>query len=473
MAERNPQSGFAIRKTLFVWFAMAIILVVASMLYIGSTGRPRFIDRNLLPSEKALSVYEIATSHFKNTTQFQSNNCNPEDAILKLYMYDLPPEFHFGLLDWKPEGDSVWPNLHRKIPNYPGGLNLQHSIEYWLTLDLLSSTDPTRPNPCTAVRVTDPNQADLIFVPFFSSVSYNRYSKVIPPEKISLNKKLQQNLVKYLTSREEYKRSNGRDHVILAHHPNSMLDARSVLFPCVFILSDFGRYNPNVANLEKDIIAPYRHLAKTNINDSAGFDDQPTFLYFRGAIYRKEGGNIRQELYYLLRNEKDVEFGFGSIQANGINKASQGMHGSKFCLNIAGDTPSSNRLFDAIVSHCVPVIISDDIELPFEDFLDYSEFCIFVRAADAIKEGYLMGLLKGVGKERWTAMWERLKEVDRYFEYRYPSVRDDAVQMIWKALARKVPAIRLKVNRLRRYQRFGRGLKESADDGNFPIISGF
>lgn len=168
-----------------------------------------------------------------------------------------------------------------------------------------------------------------------------------------------------------------------------------------------------------------------------------------------------------------MEFAFGSIQANGINKASQGMHGSKFCLNIAGDTPSSNRLFDAIVSHCVPVIISDDIELPFEDVLDYSEFCIFVRAADATKEGYLMGLLKGIGKERWSVMWERLKEVDKYFEYRYPSKSDDAVQMIWKALARKVPAIRLKVNRLRRYQRFGRALRQSGGDGKIPVIDGF
>jgi Exostosin family len=186
-----------------------------------------------------------------------------------------------------------------------------------------------------------------------------------------------------------------------------------------------------------------------------------------------QGGNIRQELYYLLRNEEDVEFAFGSIQANGINKASQGMHGSKFCLNIAGDTPSSNRLFDAIVSHCVPVIISDEIELPFEDVLDYSEFCIFVRAADAIKEGYLMGLLKGIGKEMWTAMWGRLKEIDKYFEYQYPSEKDDAVQMIWQALARKVPAIRLKVNRLRRYQRFERALREGGADSNFPVIDGF
>lgn len=44
---------------------------------------------------------------------------------------------------------------------------------------------------------------------------------------------------------------------------------------------------------------------------------------------------------------------------------------STFCLNPAGDTPSSARLFDAIVSGCIPVIVSDELELPFEGILDY------------------------------------------------------------------------------------------------------
>ena len=61
-----------------------------------------------------------------------------------------------------------------------------------------------------------------------------------------------------------------------------------------------------------------------------------------------------------------------SVAGNGIEQATQGMRSSKFCLNIAGDTPSSNRLFDSIVSHCVPVTISDEIELQFEDVIDYS-----------------------------------------------------------------------------------------------------
>ena len=117
------------------------------------------------------------------------------------------------------------------------------------------------------------------------------------------------------------------------------------------------------------------------------------------------------------------------------------MGSSKFCLNIAGDTPSSNRLFDAIASHCVPVIISDDIELPFEDVMDYSDFSVFVWASDAVKKGFLLNLLRGIKRYEWTKMWERLKEVACHFEYQYPSQPGDAVDMIWQAIARKRSAV--------------------------------
>lgn len=167
-----------------------------------------------------------------------------------------------------------------------------------------------------------------------------------------------------------------------------------------------------------------------------------------------QGGAIRQELYYLLRDEKDVHFTFGSVRGNGINGASEGMASSKFCLNIAGDTPSSNRLFDAIVSHCLPVIISDEIELPFEDVLDYSEFCIFVRASDAVKSGFLLNLLRGIKREKWTKMWERLKEIAHHFEYQYPSQPGDAVDMIWGAVSRKISSIQNNLYRKNRYRRY-------------------
>ncbi|KAH1107658.1 hypothetical protein J1N35_011426 [Gossypium stocksii] len=386
-------------------------------------------------------------------------SCDTNQALLRVYMYDLPSEFHFGLLGWKGKLNQVWPEVNdpSRIPSYPGGLNLQHSIEYWLTLDLLSSDTPNVVRPCAAIRVTNSSQADIIFVPFFASLSYNRHSKLRGKEKVSVNKMLQNKLVKFLTAQNEWKRFGGKDHVIVAHHPNSMLDARGKLGSAMFVLADFGRYPSEIANIEKDIIAPYRHVVRTILSaDSAPFDKRPILVFFQGAIYRKDGGAIRQELYYLLKDEKDVHFAFGTIQGNGVNQAGHGMASSKFCLNIAGDTPSSNRLFDAIVSHCVPVIVSDEIELPFEDVIDYSEICIFVRASDAVKKGYLLNLLRGISREQWTKMWEKLKVTVRHFQYQYPSQPCDAVDMIWEAVARKVPMVQLKTHRENRYRRWER-----------------
>lgn len=127
------------------------------------------------------------------------------------------------------------------------------------------------------------------------------------------------------------------------------------------------------------------------------------------------------------------------------------MRSSKFCLNIEGDTPSSNRLFDAIASHCVPVIISDNIELPYEDVLDYSQFCIFIRTKDALTNKFLINYIRSIQEDEWTRMWRRLKEVKKHYEFQYPSKQGDAVQMIWQAVARKVPTIARKVHKSRRF----------------------
>ncbi|XP_068660179.1 probable arabinosyltransferase ARAD1 [Aristolochia californica] len=461
------------RNSLFCLVTITMFVVSSFFFCLHTTVRPNFIDRNFFPGSKLNALTDRWTVPLREEGKFEQSivtpspassrqsrtgvqntqKCNPDKALLKVYMYDLPPEFHFGLLDWEDKEQRIWPDIRGKLPDYPGGLNLQHSIEYWLTLDLLSSRLPDRSSPCIAVRVDNSSEADVVFVPFFSSLCYNRFSKATPRKK-SKNKLLQEKLVAYLMEQEEWKRTGGRDHIVLAHHPNSMLDARMSLWPAIFILADFGRYPLNIANVVKDVIAPYKHMIRTFVNDSAGFDSRPTLLYFQGAIYRKDGGIVRQELFYLLKDDKDVHFSFGSVLRNGVSEASRGMHGSKFCLNIAGDTPSSNRLFDAIVSHCVPVIISDDIELPYEDVLDYSEFCIFVRTSDAVKEGFLIKLIRSIGKEEWTRMWKRMKEIEHYFEFQYPSQEDDAVQMIWKAVARKVSGVKLMVHKMRRYAQY-------------------
>ena len=85
-----------------------------------------------------------------------------------------------------------------------------------------------------------------------------------------------------------------------------------------------------------------------------------------------------------LKSAEDIVIEEGSAGAQGKAAAQDGMRKSLFCLSPAGDTPSSARLFDAIVSGCIPVIISDELELPFEGILDYREVNMVIQTAFSI-----------------------------------------------------------------------------------------
>lgn len=306
--ERNTVNLHSIgsikRRPMFCSFSLVTLLCFASwFLILGTTNRPISHHYESLPNTTIMSTADfnkhIQFSSRDSSSLFSSHRrCDPTKATLKVFMYDLPPEFHFGLLGWKPERDNqIWPDVASQTPHHPGGLNLQHSVEYWLTLDLLSSTYPQRNEPCTAVRVENSQEADVLFVPFFSSLSYNRHSTLISSGIVTRNQLLQEKMVEFLMVQEEWKRSGGYDHIILAHHPNSMFDVRMKLWPCMFILSDFGRYPPNVANVNKDIIAPYKHMIKQFINDSTRYDDRPILLFFQGAIQRKDVSETKSDDY--------------------------------------------------------------------------------------------------------------------------------------------------------------------------------
>jgi hypothetical protein len=395
--------------------------------------------------------------------------CDASSAELLIFMYDLPSEFHYGMItSSRPAGHANFPHNASDIPSYPGGQVYQrHSAEFWLTNDVLTSNMPDRRTPCTAFRVEDWQSADVVFVPFFASLSYNRYSSVgakpreLQKQQNNRDLELQQKLVRYLKMQPAWQASGGSDHVIVAHHPNSMQHVirSDVLHSAMFVVADFSRYESSanhVANvIDKDVVAPYKHVIPSYLDHdrNTSFHDRTTLLFFQGALVTKEGGIIRQKLYEILKEEPGVHFETGNTQSNGFHSATQGMRLSKFCLHLAGDMPSSNHLFDAIASHCVPVVISDKIELPFEEQLDYTEFCLFVKSTDAVQKGFVVELLRSVHRTEWTKMWNRLHQVDLHFRYQHPTQPDDAVNMVWKSISHKVPSVKFLLHKRNRYKR--------------------
>ncbi|CAL1402429.1 unnamed protein product [Linum trigynum] len=360
---------------------------------------------------------------------------------IKVYMYNLPRQFTAGIIE---EFARARGSTDVSKSWYPGH---QHMGEWHLLADLNRTDEDRVGSP--VVRVADPDEAELFYVPFLSSLSLlvnvNR-RLAVADDQVYSDEKMQEELVQWLEQQEYWRRNNGRDHVIAAGDPNALNRVMERVKNSVLLLSDFGRVRPDQGSLIKDVIVPYAHRINP-YKGEIGVKKRNTLLLFMGNRYRKDGGRIRDLLFRLLEGDKDVIIKEGTQSREDRRAANRAMHTSKFCLNPAGDTPSACRLFDAIVSLCVPVIVSDSIELPFEDVIDYRKIAILVRTKDSLQPGYLTNLLRGVSTERILEFQKELKQVSHYFEYKEPN---GAVNEIWRQVSQKLPLIKLMINRDKR-----------------------
>lgn len=82
-----------------------------------------------------------------------------------------------------------------------------------------------------------------------------------------------------------------------------------------------------------------------------------------------------------------------------------------FPCPVTGDTTSSCRLFDAILAGCIPVVVSDDVDPPFEELIDYTRFALFVPTILAHRKKYLVRVLGGISQRQWLHMHSELRKV--------------------------------------------------------------
>lgn len=175
------------------------------------------------------------------------------------------------------------------------------------------------------------------------------------------------------------------------------------------------------------------------------------------ALHVLQGGLVREKLWEVLEKEPDVIMEEGFPDITGRQQSIKGMRSSEFCLHPAGDTPTSCRLFDAISSLCIPVIVSDTIELPFEGMIDYLKFSIFISVDNALEPNWLVNHLRNITKERRQRYRLDLADVQSIFEYENgnltgmgPIHPDGAVNYIWMKVYQKLPIIKEAIKRDKR-----------------------
>lgn len=373
---------------------------------------------------------------------------------LRVYVYEMPPKFTYDML-W------LFQNTYKETFNLTSNgspvhrLIEQHSIDYWLWADLIAPESERVLK--SVVRVHRKEDADLFYVPFFTTISYFLLEK-------QQCKTLYREALKWITDQPAWKRSEGRDHIFPIHHPWSFKSVRKYVKNAIWLLPDMDStgnwYKPGQVSLEKDLILPY--VPNLDLCDAKCLSEsasrRTTLLYFRGRLKRNAGGKIRSKLGSELGNADDVIIEEGSAGEAGKIAAQSGMRKSVFCLSPAGDTPSSARLFDAIVSGCIPVIVSDELELPFEGILDYRRISLFVSSSDAVQPGWLLAYLRSIKPTQIREMQDSLAKYTRHFLYSHPAQPLGPEDLVWRMMAGKVANIKLHIRRSQRVVKESRSI---------------
>lgn len=183
----------------------------------------------------SLTLFFFSTSNHSKSSVSSLSYVNVRQStagFINVYVADLPRSLNYGLLDkyWAFDADSRLGsdadheirsnNLAkgRKFPPYPENpLIKQYSAEYWITGDLM--TPQEQRTRSFARRVFDVREADVIFVPFFATLSAEmqlgmakgQFRKKVGNEDYQRQKEV----IEFLKNTEAWNRSGGRDHVFV------------------------------------------------------------------------------------------------------------------------------------------------------------------------------------------------------------------------------------------------------------------
>lgn len=96
---------------------------------------------------------------------------------------------------------------------------------------------------------------------------------------------------------------------------------------------------------------------------------------------------------------------------------------SRFCPVASGDTPTTGRLFDAVSCGCVPIIVSDDIQLPFPETMPFPTAVYGPRLLERVlvaDPDPVLRKIVGMPLSKWRALQQRLLTARRLLAYRTP-----------------------------------------------------
>jgi len=139
-----------------------------------------------------------------------------------------------------------------------------------------------------------------------------------------------------------------------------------------------------------------------------------------------QNSRVRRRVKEVWENDDEILLGEGRVLKKQIRGPDyfENFRKSKFCLHITGYQVPTARIGDAVNFGCVPVIISDQYDLPFKNILDWSEFAVILAEVD------IPNLKKILKKADYPRLYRNTQIVRRFFTWHAPSKEYDLFDML-------------------------------------------
>ena len=91
------------------------------------------------------------------------------------------------------------------------------------------------------------------------------------------------------------------------------------------------------------------------------------------------------------------------------------MSQTKYCLIPYGDSPTSKRFFDSVIYGCIPVIISDNYEIPFHKTQLNWDNCVIRIPEKKVKS--FPSILNSITESEYNLMYQHLQKAREYIRF--------------------------------------------------------
>lgn len=239
-------------------------------------------------------------------------------------------------------------------------------------------------SPCS---VSDPEEADLFYVPsYFKCIEVMNYVDHFNENGDEAHILFEQTIANVVQAGPWFRKHDGADHVFLfswgrfpCRLPNWRLALRSAIALQVENqCEDLNAEEPQPTfSRWKDVIIP-GHIDHWRVYELRKWNRPTPQRDILVAFHGRHAANADTYANVTVRTRILEELGgLPGVSVGGFIEGYHELLGrSIFCLAPRGITPWTIHLYVAILAGCIPIILSDDIELPFQEFVSWPTFSV-------------------------------------------------------------------------------------------------